>query len=318
MTVSNVFHGRGRVSEATRERVQGIIEELGYKPSEHARRLQGRTVTNIGLLQFSARIESLYVNATMRAIALAMAGKGLHLLTRDVARALPDYTEAAATELVNEGAQALILTPPFGEYLAHSDYFRGLGIPAVAILGTSPLPTMPTVRFDNGAAVAQIVEHLVARGRRRLALIAGHPAHADSRLRSKAFCRACQNHGITLRDAWMTQGDYTFASGKEAARQLLDRADRPDAIVALNDDMAAGALVVAHAMGIAVPDDLAITGFDDVGLASFLSPALTTVRQPLDAVAQRAVALIADMPINGTLESRDFLVPYTLSIRDST
>nr|WP_281379490.1 LacI family DNA-binding transcriptional regulator [Novosphingobium sediminicola] len=317
MTVSNVFHGRGRVSEATRERVQRIIEELGYKPSEHSLRLQGRAINNIGFLQFSARIESLYVNATVRAIALAMANKGLHLLSRDVARALPDHTERAAEELIKEGAQALILPPPFGEYLDKSDYFKGLSIPAVAILTIGPFENMATVRFDNRTSIFDLVKLLVDRGRRRIALITGHPAHLDCAVRTQAFRDACLAYDIEVREDWVVTGDYTFTSGRLAAQHLLDMADRPDAIVALNDDMAAGAIGAAHAKGISMPDQLAITGFDDVGLAHFLSPSLTTVRQPLDAIAQKAVSLITDRPISAPWEKGDFVVPYSLSIRES-
>lgn len=317
MTVSNVFHGRGRVSEATRERVQRIIEELGYKPSETSLRLQGRALGNIGFLQFGARIENLFVNAVVRSIALAMANKGLHLLSRDVPRALPEHTQIAAEELVKEGAEALILIPPYGEYLDKSEYFRQLSIPAVALMTVRPLEHMATVRIDNRAPIFDLVKRLVDQGRRRIALISGHPAHPDSVERTSAFRDACAHYGVPVREDWIILTKYTFGSGRLAAQQLLDMAEKPDAIVALNDDMAAAAIGVAHAKGIAMPEQLAITGFDDIGLANLLSPSLTTVRQPLDAMAQKAVSLIADRPVDAPWEKGDFVLPYSLVIRES-
>jgi LacI family transcriptional regulator len=151
---------------------------------------------------------------------------------------------------------------------------------------------MFTVRIDNRAASRAITELLIAKGRRRIAVIAGPQDHSDSVERLKGCREALAAHGLSLADGLVIEGRFTFESGLEAAEALLDLELPPDAIVAANDDMAAAALWVAHRRGLTLPRDLAVTGFDDTLLATRVWPPLTTVRQPIDQMTAQALDLL--------------------------
>ncbi len=153
---------------------------------------------------------------------------------------------------------------------------------------------MFTVRIDNRAASRAVTELLIAKGRRRIAVIAGPQDHSDSVERLKGCRDALAAHGLALPDERVVEGRFTFESGLEAAERLLALPAPPDAIVAANDDMAAAALWIAHRRGIVLPRDLAVTGFDDTLLATRVWPPLTTVRQPIDRMTARALDLLLD------------------------
>jgi LacI family transcriptional regulator len=289
MTVSNVFNGAGKFSRDTRERVLAAIAELGYVPNSAARRLVGATPARIGLLY--AGEESMFINGVLAAVAVASAERGLQLIVR---RASPDDALEAARALRTAGAEALLLLPPFDTVLSGSPAFQDLGLPAAAIATAAPLPDMFTVRIDNRAAARTVTELLIAKGRRRIAVIAGPQDHSDSIERLQGCRDALQAHGMPLTDDLIVEGRFTFESGLEAAERLLDLSSPPDAIIAANDDMAAAALWIAHRRGLALPRDLAVTGFDDTLLATRVWPALTTVRQPIDRMTARALDLLLD------------------------
>ena len=290
MTVSNVFNGTGKFSRDTRERVLAAIEALGYVPNSAARRLVGATPARIGLIY--AGVDSLFIDMTLAAAAVASAERGLQLMARKAGS--PDEALDIARALQKAGADALLLLPPFDTALSGSAAFQALGLAAAAIATAAPLPDMITVRIDNRAASRAVTELLIAKGRRRIAVIAGPQDHSDSVERLAGCSEALAAHGLTLPDALVVEGRFTFDSGLEAAERLLDLAQPPDAIVAANDDMAAAVLWIAHRRGIVLPRDLAVAGFDDTLLATRVWPPLTTVRQPIDRMTARALDLLLD------------------------
>jgi LacI family transcriptional regulator len=315
MTVSNVFNGTGKFSHDTRERVLAAIAELGYVPNASARRLVGATPARIGLLY--AGEESMFINAVLAAVAVASAERGLQLIVR---KAAPREALEAARALRESGAEALLLLPPFDTVLSGSPAFQALGMSAAAIATAAPLPDMFTVRIDNQAAARAVIELLIAKGRRRIAVIAGPQDHSDSIERLRGCRDALQAQGVPLEDDYVVEGRFTFESGLEAAERLLDLPAPPDAIVAANDDMAAAALWIAHRRGLSLPRDLAVTGFDDTLLATRVWPALTTVRQPIDRMTAHALDLLLDALRRPTpdLRPRDVLEAHDLVERAST
>ena len=288
MTVSNVFNNTGKFSRDTRERVLAAIDALGYVPNSAARRLVGATPARVGLLY--AGVDSMFINATLAAAAVASAERGLQLMARKVAS--PQDALDTAQALQRAGADALLVLPPFDLALSGSAQFQALNMAAAAIATASPLPDMFTVRIDNRAASRAITELLIAKGRRRIAIISGPLDHSDSIERLRGCRDALEAHGMHLAAERVIEGRFTFASGLEAAERLLGLRAPPDAIVAANDDMAAAALWVAHRRGLSLPRDLAVTGFDDTLLATRVWPALTTVRQPIDRMTARALDLL--------------------------
>ena len=290
MTVSNVFNNTGKFSRDTRDRVLAAISELGYVPNSAARRLVGATPARIGLLY--AGVDSLFIDTTLAAAAVASAERGLQLIARKAAS--PEDALDVVRSLQRSGADALLLLPPFDLVLSGSPEFLALDMATAAVATAAPLPDMFTVRINNRAASRAVTELLIAKGRRRIAVIAGPQDHSDGVERLKGCRDALVAHGLSLADDLVIEGRFTFESGLEAAERLLDLPAPPDAIVAANDDMAAAALWTAHRRGLTLPRDLAVTGFDDTLLATRVWPALTTVRQPIDRMTARALDLLLD------------------------
>jgi LacI family transcriptional regulator len=316
MTVSNVFNRTGKVGDATRTRVLAVIEELGYVPNQTARRLVGSALARVGLI-YSGN-DSVFTRESLAAVAVVAAEKGLQLLIRTARGATAAQTAEIARGLIGSGAQALLLMPPYAELLAGAPELQTLNVPIAAITTALSLPGIATVRIDNHAAAFAITERLISRGRRRIAVIAGPSANSDSTARLEGHLDALRTHGLPVSDDLCIEGDFSFACGLEATDKLLDLAIPPDAIVAANDDMAAAVLWAAHRRGTKLPSELAVTGFDDTLLATRIWPALTTIHQPIEAMASEALELLAlAVRGSGEDETRDVVLPYQLVARQS-
>jgi LacI family transcriptional regulator len=148
------------------------------------------------------------------------------------------------------------------------------------------------VRIDDAAASAAMTKHLIDMGHRSIGFIRGNPNQTSSAERHRGFVEAIEAAGLDVKAMPVEQGYFTFRSGIVAAERLLDRKEPPTAIFASNDDMAAAAVGVAHRRGLHVPQDISIVGFDDTSLATTMWPELTTVRQPIAAMAESALALL--------------------------
>lgn len=312
MTVSNVVNGSGRVGQATRERVLMTIEALGYVPNLAARRLVGARPTRLGLI--CPDHDSVFINATIAAVAMEAAEQGLQLMIRRLPTKAPQDVEAVVEQLARAGADALLLIPPFAEALIGCERRSSLAAAAIATAG--PLPEMATVRIDNAAAARALTLRLIEKGHTRIGVIAGPRDHSDSMARLQGHRAALRAYGLAALPELEVEGAFSFDSGRLAAERLLDLDARPTAIVAANDDMAAGALWAAHERGIPLPDGLAVAGFDDTLLATRVWPALTTVRQPVAAMARQAIELIAQA-LAGAQPLRDVVLDFELIERAS-
>ena len=178
----------------------------------------------------------------------------------------------------------------------------------------NPKRTKNAIPIDDVAAARDLTAHLIDLGHRAIAFITGPETHISSVERLEGYRAALDAHGIAFDPALIVAGDYSFPSGREAARRLLGGASRPTAIFAGNDDMAAGALAVAHELDIGVPDELSIAGFDDSDLAAAVWPPLTTVRQPVRELAWAA----ADLLLSDNRKLDRLTLDYDLVIRAST
>ncbi|HMA50474.1 MAG TPA: LacI family DNA-binding transcriptional regulator [Magnetospirillaceae bacterium] len=292
MTVSNVVNRTGKVGAATRRRVLEVIEELGYVPSQAARHLVGSAAARIGLLYRD--VESMFLNVAVADISVAAAERGLQLLIRRAADSSPEETERVTRSLKRSGADGLLLIPPYPEVLSGSALRRELGMPMVAIATAQPFPDIATVRIDNFAAARAMAELLISRGYRRIAFVTGPTRHSDSQARLEGYKAALAAHGLTFEPRLCVEGLFTFSSGIEAANRLFALTPRPDAVMAANDDMATAILWVAHSLDFRLPEDLAVTGFDDTLVATRVWPTLTTIRQPLAAMAGHAIDILVE------------------------
>ncbi len=317
MTVSNVINRTGRAGQDTRERVLAAIAELGYVPNQSARRLVGASVACVGLI-YSA-VESVFVEATLAAVAVVAAEKGIQLQIRSADEAALKDMVAVAHDMARKGVQALLLMPPYAEMLGEQVGPDGLGVPAAAIATAGALPHITTVRIDNRSALQAVMQRLIAQGRQRIAVISGPPRHSDSLARLEGYREALRTHGITPDPALQAEGDFTFQSGLAAAERLLDLSPRPDAIVSMNDDMAAAVLWVAHQRGVKLPEEMSVTGFDDTLIATRVWPPLTTVRQPIRDMAAEAMEWLAHAVRHPDRykEAQDIVLPFAMVERQS-
>jgi LacI family transcriptional regulator len=289
-TVSRVINKEPNVREELRERVTRAATMLGYRPNFSARSLAGVRSFLIGYLfgdpggDYAHRVEVSLLNRCRQA--------GYHLMVEQIDAAASDVTERTSALVSQLRLDGVVLTAPITD---DRDVLRVLDeahVPYVRIAPDIDSPRSPQVRIDDSRAARELTEHLIALGHTRIGFIKGDPRHAAARLRFDGFRAAMQAHGLDVPDALVEQGSFSYSSGLECAGHLLQRTPRPTAIVASNDDMAAAAIAVAHALGIRVPEQLSVVGFDDAPIADVVWPALTTVRQPIAQMAEVAADLL--------------------------
>jgi LacI family transcriptional regulator len=188
--------------------------------------------------------------------------------------------------------EGVILSPPLSGREELVERLREGHMPLALI--APPLAGSCAVRVDDEAAAVAATRHLLELGHRRIGFIAGHPDHAAAAARQRGYERALREAGIEPEPRLAEPGEFTFESGRRAAFRLLGGRRRPTAILASNDDMAAGAISAAHASGLELPRELSVAGFDDSPLAAMLWPPLTTMRQPIAEMAGFATSLLLD------------------------
>ncbi|HEY8509400.1 MAG TPA: LacI family DNA-binding transcriptional regulator [Steroidobacteraceae bacterium] len=289
MTVSRVINGGGNVTEATRAAVMAAVRALDYVPNPAARRLAGSAPYRIGLLYSNPSAAFL---TEFLLGALDEARRTGHQLVVEKCGISPAAERASLRKLLQGGVEGVILPPPLCEASTVLSELRKSGVAAVAVGSGQANPEFSSVRMDNYKAAREMTAYLISLGHRRIGFIKGHPNQTVSAQRQRGFLDALAEAGIDPNDAPMEQGYFNYRSGFAAAERLLARKPWPTAIFAANDDMAAATLAVAHRLGIDVPKDMSIAGFDDTLIAATLWPALTTIRQPIAAMAKASVQLL--------------------------
>ena len=320
MTVSRVINDRGMVKPSTRERVENAIGVLNYKPNFIARRLAGGEVFFIGIL-YSNPSPS-YLSKILKGALRGSRKSGLHLVLDDMYtdEGLPKSPAKTAKDLLKAGLDGVILIPPISDDEELLKELDALSIQTVRIASMTDDPESLSVAIDDTEAVRAMTHYLADKGHEKIAFIKGPEDHPSTKHRFKGFKAGLEDKGLAFRDEYIQPGEYTYASGRQAALALIDLPDRPTAIFASNDDMAAGAIAAANLKRLVVPDDLSIVGFDDTELATSVWPGLTTIRQPIALMAERAVDVLAqtlknqgkDRPSNPHM-----LLPHTLIERGS-
>lgn len=285
MTVSNVLNGR-KVQPDTRAAVLAAVKELNYTPNPAARALASASMIRIGLVYRS--IETAFLSAVLVGALDATARLGAQLLIRRYDDDAAESGVAAVNALVDAGASALLLPAPFAEAASRLDLGTAAGVPLMALSPGGELPNMAAVRIDDFGAARDMTALLIGLGHRRIGFIRGPETHMIGVTRHDGYRAALARHGIAADPALIVAGALNFESGLAAAERLLALADPPTAIFASNDDMAVAVLSLAHRRGLAIPEQLSVAGFDDSPIATKIWPTLTTVRQPIAAIADLA------------------------------
>ncbi len=320
-TVSRVINKEPNVRAELRERVAHAASMLQYRPNLSARSLAGDRSFLIGYLfgdpggDYTHRVEVSLLNRCRDA--------GYHLLVEQIDAEASDVAERTTALVSQLRLDGVILTAPITDLHDVLRVLEGSRVPYVRIAPDSDSDRSPQVRIDDTRGTRELTEHLIDLGHRRIGFIKGDPRHVAARLRLEGFRSAMNARGLFVPDVFVEQGSFSYRSGLDCARRLLARNERPTAIVASNDDMAAAVIAVAHDMGILVPLQLSVVGFDDAPIAQIVWPALTTVRQPIEAMADVAAELLlarvssrneAEWPIPMPRRELD----YELRFRQST
>jgi len=316
-TVSRVFNDEPNVRQATRDRVLASAATLDYHPNVAARSLAGRRSFLIGLAYDNPSPN--YVVDLQTGALDRLKGERYRLLVLPFADIASVSGKMQAIARAS-GLDGVVLAPPLCDDAATVAELEACGLPYARIAPSGGASHAPDVAIDDIGATRAVIDHLVSLGHRRIAIVRGDPSHASAAARLEGYRAGLTAYGIANDPDLEAAGAYTFASGYVAGRILLALADRPTAIFASNDDMAAGVLNAAHELGVAVPDALSVVGFDDSNIALVVWPRLTTIHQPIRDMAREAtgalLALIEDK--TGGASPPHLLMPYELMIRGST
>ncbi len=286
-TVSRVLNRVPTVDEENRQRVLDAIRKLRYRPNPSAQRLASGRKDTIGLVipRFEDMFRSFHVSELIKGIGTAVERLEFSLLLH-----------------VTDGQSFLNVSHVDGVLFAdidgnedQVDFIMNEGIPCVVMLHHLKAMPVSSVAVDNRKASEHVVHYLHTLGHRDIATITGHlrtPCGID---RLDGYLRAMKAKDLEVKPHFVQRGDYTGASAREPARLLLTHQDRPTAIFAASDEMAVATIDVARELGLRVPEDLSIMGFDDSPIATFAKVPLTTVSQPLNRVGELSAELLAGL-----------------------
>lgn len=309
-TVSRVLNNEPHVRPALREKVEAAARELGYRPNQAARRLAGGRSFLIAHL-FDNPSHN-YITAIHRGAARRCRELGYHLVVELVDSHGSDIADVIRRLVTTLAPDGVILTPPLSDNVAITGEFERLGT-AMACISTTAPSTATRVFMNERSAGQAVTKHLLDLGHRRIGIVRGHPEHHAASARFDGYRAALLAAGLRIDARLVTQGYFDLQSGIEAGRSLLGGPQRPTAIFATNDEMAVGVLMAARELGLDVPHDLSVAGFDDTAMSRLIWPPLTTVRQPLAEMAGAAIAALVEKRGPDAIE-----FPFELLIRNST
>lgn len=280
-TVSRTLNGFGTVAQSTRDRVLQAAGELDYVPHSGARALSTKRTDTIGVLLPDLYGE--FFSELIRGIDVAARARGLHLLLSSSHGDLAE-ANAALRSMRSRVDSVIAMMPNAGEQpLASNGH---VGLPMVLIGSNDAGKGKASFIIDNFAGAFAITEHLVSSGRRQIAFIAGPVDNLEARERLRGYRAAMQRFGAA---EWVVEGDFTEAAGRIAARRILSEPSRPDALFCANDMMAIGALDALQEAAVSVPGEIALAGFDDIPIARYVSPPLTTAAVPIAEIGRQAL-----------------------------
>lgn len=288
MTVSRVINDESSVRKSTREAVNRAIRELGYSPNKAARSLASASPIKIGLLYYDP--SSTFLSAML----IGVLEQARSSDTQIVVVACADGPEIVdvVDGLVQDGIDGMILAPPLCDSRIVFATLKERKIPAVTVGSRHDERHISSVSIDDHLAASILTQHLIGLGHQRIAFLIGSAGQSASQHRLAGFRLAMANAGLGVDEQLVIQGEFSYRSGMEAAEQLLSLEHPPTAVLASNDDMAAGVISCAHRHHLSVPEDLTVCGFDDSMIATTIWPEITTIRQPIAMMSKQAIEIL--------------------------
>jgi LacI family transcriptional regulator len=315
-TVSRVINSSPLVHDDTRSRIQAVMDRYRYVPDPQARGLAFRRSFLIGLVYDNPNAQ--YIVNVMEGALDGLRGSDFELVVHPCDRHSSDFIAGVRHFVERQKLRGVIVLPPISENEVLVETLKEIGCAYVRVsYAMLDEPSRMLVSNDR-QAVGEVASYLQSLGHQRIGYIAGPRGFMSARERREGFTDALRMRGLTLPESSIVEGGYTYESGVAGAEQLLSRTPRPTAIFASNDEMAAGVYRAAHSLGLNIPRDLSVVGFDDGPIAGRLTPPLTTVRLPIrDIGRMAAVKLIAPEPLRSDdAASNPLIVPH-LVVRDS-
>lgn len=315
-TVSRVINKRPDVSPSTRAAVEAAIASVGFQPSAVARSLVQRRSQTIGVVV--AGLKYFGVAQTLNGITEESEASGYALLLKQLA----SYDELEVVRVVEfllshrvEGI--IFVAPDMGRNIPAVGSQLPVGYPPIIFLKSEPSSTFSSITIDNYGGARRATEHLLALGRKTIGHLAGPLTWQEARARHDGWRDALRDAGVEAGP--VVAGNWSSASGETAFDQMIEQAQDLDGVFAGNDQMALGALHAAHRRRIAIPDDLAVVGFDGLIEGAQFTPSLTTISQPLGELGQLAVrellGLLDEEPGQGVV--RSLTLATELVVRES-
>jgi LacI family transcriptional regulator len=313
-TVSKVMNSRYGVAAGTQTHVQAVIDELGYEASLVAQSLRNHRTNVIGILV--ADLEP-FSTELLKGVADAIHGSGFELVVYSAGGLAPDrvgwerrYLSRLSGTLIDG---AVLVTPTIVDV--------NYGAPVVAIdpqAGPPGEPGLPTVDSDSLHGAQLATEHLLGLGHRRIAMLTGRPDLQSAQLRERGYRQALAAMGLAVAEDLVLVGAYDPAVSLRQARRLLTAPDPPTAVFAANDMSALATIEMAAELGLAVPGDLSVVGFDNIPESALSTPPLTTVSQPVRQMGQRSIELLLQLIRGDPVADPHITLATELVVRRST
>ncbi|SDI47827.1 LacI family DNA-binding transcriptional regulator [Alteribacillus bidgolensis] len=314
-TVSRVINNYPHVSKEKRELVEKAMKELSYTPSPTARRMRGQVTTTIGVI--IPRITNPFFSYLVNAIEQTAYKNGHQVIifqSNENKEKEIDFLNLLKTNQVDGVIMTAIENDwevvrsfqEFGPILLCNEYLNNADV--------------PTVRLDQIKGAYIGTKHLLEKGHTKIAYCTGGLFAVDGKDcdRNQGFQKAMQEGGLTVNPPWVFVNKHTMEDGKAVMRQILDMKERPTAVFTGSDEVAGGIIVEAKESGLNIPEDIAVIGFDDQPLAELVAPKLTTIRQPVNDMGQKAVQIMIKMLNHEKLEQMEYELPIELICRQST
>ncbi|MEP3675604.1 LacI family DNA-binding transcriptional regulator [Sulfitobacter sp.] len=312
-TVSRCINTPERVVEATRKRVNRAIDSLGYTPNFGARVMAAKRTFTIGAI--IPTMENAIFARGLQAFQEELHNSGYTLLVSSSAYD-PKIEEEQIKALISRGADGLLLIG-YDRAPAIYRYLERQAAPALIAWAYAPNNPLPAIGFDNRAAMIRLFDKVWEMGHRRIAVISANVLGNDRAAeRLEGIRDALLARGLPPETIRVIETPYGFDTGETAMRELMSTDVTPTLVMCGNDVLAAGAMRGARALGLDVPRDVSITGFDDIELAQVLHPPLTTMHVPHREMGRRAAAMLIAL-VEGTAPQPAVDLPVTLQMRDS-
>lgn len=321
-TVSRVVNREPNVRDSTREKVEKAIAELDYRPNQSARNLASHRSRLIGLVYDDPDAyetpSSGYIIRMQQGALRACRTQNYELLIYPCNFRDKDVGQRLRALIEQIRPTGIVLAAPLSNLPKIVRAIESTGTPLVCLSPGTKSGKKISVGTNDREFSAEMTRYLASLGHRKIAFITGDPDHKAVGNRFLGYKDGLEQSGLKFTERLVAAGDNSIGSGEKCALKLLSRKNRPTAIFAANDDMAAGVMRVAVRLGIGVPEQLSVAGCDDISLARQIYPALTTIRQPLAAMAESATLTLIGNGRDSESAGTIHIVPAELKIREST